>query len=72
MDPNKKNSHSLELKRKFKLTLAVTEGILPYTETPGCSKYESDAEVVKDEIRAPDLFALFTANIIKEETLFIR
>lgn len=50
------------------------EGILPFTETPSNSQYTNDEkdENSKNEMKASDLFSLFTADIIKEEIVFTR
>lgn len=48
----------------------VLEGILPVTEK---SANENEKKIYNlDRKRAFDLFSHFTANIIKEETTFIR
>ncbi|MEO6814752.1 MAG: hypothetical protein ABI172_12540 [Ginsengibacter sp.] len=65
--------HSSELKKNFKKSLAIMEGILPFTETPSSSEFDGDKEgTSKAEIQASDLFSFFTANIIKEEIVFTR
>lgn len=66
--------HSSELKSNFRRSLAVMEGILPFTETPSNSQYTTDEkdENSKNEMKASDLFSLFTADIIKEEIVFTR
>ena len=47
-------------------------GITPFIETPCEGKYISYDSKKSEEIPANKLFALFTADIIKEEVIFIR
>ncbi|HJY23440.1 MAG TPA: hypothetical protein VJ279_11165 [Hanamia sp.] len=68
--------HSSLLKKNFKNSQAIMEGILPFTETPSFSHFEDKFEDKEDgsrkEMKASDLFSLFTADIIKEEIVFTR
>lgn len=48
------------------------EGILPFTETPSFSHFEDKEDGSRNEMKASDLFSLFTADIIKEEIVFTR
>ena len=41
-------------------------GILPFTEKP------SEDTKSKDKLQASELFSQFTANVIKEEKIFVR
>jgi len=57
-------------KKPVKATRNILDGILPFTEKPA---NENDKKAYdRDQKRAYELFSLFTANIIKEETTFIR
>ena len=48
------------------------EGILPFTETPSYSHFEDKEDNARNDMKASDLFSLFTADIIKEEIVFTR
>jgi hypothetical protein len=63
--------HSSALIKKFKNLQAITEGILPFKEKPS-SNPENKSDKSTNENKATDLFSLFTADIIKEEIIFIR
>ena len=64
--------HSSILKKNFKNSQAIMEGILPFTETPSFSHFEDKDDNHRNEMKASDLFSLFTADIIKEEIVFTR
>ena len=55
--------------------IRVQDGFIPFTEKPS-DKFEHFPEEVKADaggrISALELFSLFTADIIKEKTLFVR
>jgi len=59
-------------KNTVKKSLRITEGVLPFTEKPSNDEFIEKEENGKTAIRAFDLFSFFTADIIKEETLFTR
>lgn len=48
------------------------EGVVPFTEKPANDYFTEKKENGKGEIKASDLFSFFTADIIKEETVFTR
>lgn len=50
---------------------AVVDQILPFTETPASQQYD-DHTKQEDEMRASDLFSLFTADVIKSDIVFSR
>jgi len=55
--------------------IRVQDGFIPFTEKPS-DKFDQPSEEVKGDaggrISALELFSLFTADIIKEKTLFVR
>jgi hypothetical protein len=59
-------------KSTIKKSLTITEGVIPFTEKPSNDQFIEKEENGKNAIRASDLFSFFTADIIKEETLFTR
>ena len=64
--------HSAKMKTNFRRSLALVEGILPFAETPADDRALENKETTKNEMKANDLFSLFTADIIKEQTVFTR
>lgn len=50
---------------------SVIDRILPFTETPSSQQYDDNTKG-EDEIRASDLFSLFTADVIKSDIIFSR
>ncbi|MEO7044586.1 MAG: hypothetical protein ABI091_04715 [Ferruginibacter sp.] len=50
---------------------SVVDRILPFTETPSSQQYD-DHTKGDDEMRASDLFSLFTADVIKSDIIFSR
>jgi len=64
--------HSAKMKTNFRRTVALVEGILPYPETPSTEQFNTKKETTKVELKACDLLCFFTADIIKEEVVFIR
>lgn len=59
------------MKKIIKESLKI-KGIKPFTEKPCKNYFDQKDENAKDEIRACDLFSYFTADIIKQEVIFIR
>jgi hypothetical protein len=60
-------THQELLKKLLKKSKAA---IFPFSEQPAVTKEQGREE--SKEITAIDLFSMFTADIIKEEVLFIR
>jgi len=58
-------------KRTNKKAMPILDGILPFTEKPS-NQYSNEKEHPMNEIQASELFSYFTANIIKEEVVFVR
>ena len=62
--------------RGIKSGLTVNDGISPFAEKPSCDDHLQEDEIsevkISKRIHAADLFSLFTADIIKEEVIFIR
>ena len=48
------------------------ESILPFTERPSEEKKLPTQSAPKGQIPAAELFSIFTANIIREDVIFIR
>jgi hypothetical protein len=62
-----------KIKRTFKKSVDMFEGILPFTEKPSNDHFAEREEVgEKNDIKASDLFSIFTADIIKKEVVFTR
>ena len=59
-------------KKIIKKSFRVFEGILPFTEKPCSNYFAKKEESEKQHMEASELFSLFTANIIKEEVVFVR
>ncbi len=57
-------------KKTVKSTKNILDGILPFTEKPANENEKKSYD--RDQKRAYELFSYFTANIIKEETTFVR
>ena len=57
-------------KKPVKATKNILDGILPFTEKPANENEKKAYD--RDQKRAYELFSHFTADIIKEETTFIR
>jgi len=76
-DSMQKISSSNYIARKIRRLslIRVQDGFIPFTEKPS-DKFEQVPEEVKADaggrISALELFSLFTADIIKEKTLFVR
>lgn len=64
IDTNKTRTEFLQILKKTK------SAILPFTECPAVNK--SDKSHEKISINATELFSIFTADIIKEEVIFMR
>lgn len=58
-------------KRTNKKARPILDGILPFTEKPS-NLYNEEKEHPMNEIQASELFSFFTANIIKEDVVFVR
>lgn len=56
----------------MKRPLSRVAGILPFTQKPSNNHFDVKEENSNDEMKASDLFSLFTADIIKEEVIFTR
>ncbi|MEP6927011.1 MAG: hypothetical protein ABI834_05210 [Ginsengibacter sp.] len=59
-----------------KLNMLDNDAICPFSEKPSCDQVLQKDEIseinISTRIHASDLFSLFTADIIKEEVIFIR
>ena len=64
------NLQSQLISRKTQEVFIYVDDILPFTEVPSCDG--NSEEATGRRIAAPDLFALFTADIIKEKVVFTR
>jgi len=62
------------LKIEIRKTTLRRDGISPFCEKPSPNVMQKKEEpaCIDDEINASELFSLFTANIIKERTIFTR
>ena len=56
----------------IKKSFNIFDGILPFTEKPCKNYFGKKEEREKGQIEASELFSFFTANIIKEDVIFIR
>ncbi len=63
---------SPKLRIAMKRSLSLVEGILPFTQKPSNNHFEVKEDNPNDEMKASDLFSLFTADIIKEQVIFTR
>ena len=59
-------------KLRISIQKSLVEGILPFTQKPSNNHFNVKEESTNDDMKACDLFSLFTANIIKEEVVFTR
>ena len=61
-------------KRVKKVTAIIFDGIMPFTQKPPAEvdKEEEQSCPASDTISAYQLFSLFTADIIKKKTVFVR
>ena len=60
------------LKQTLRAVVRKTKsGIMPFTEQPSVDT-SLDNKEKKDKLAATELFSQFTANIIKEEKIFVR
>ena len=60
-----------EVDRSSILKIARSSDIVPFTERPSDARNSGDSNS-RDKLVAADLFALFTADIIKEDKIFTR
>jgi len=61
------------LKQRLRALVRKTKsGIMPYTEKPSEDTSLDNKGKSKDKLHASDLFSQFTANVIKEEKIFVR
>lgn len=67
---NKNNDHTNVADLNSE-NLSESDRISAFTETPSARRFE-DSQKEKYEIIASDLFSLFTADILKSETIFTR
>ena len=62
--------------RSIKSGLTGSDGISPFAQKPSFDDLLQEDEIsevkISKRIHAADLFSLFTADIIKEEVIFIR
>ena len=65
LDTNKSKTELLQILKKTKVA------ILPFIECPASNNCGSKAQD-KKSMNATDLFSIFTADIIKEEVIFMR
>jgi len=63
----------ITLKQALRAVVRKTKGgIMPFTERPSEDNSSEGAGKSKEKMHASELFSQFTANIIKEEKIFVR
>ena len=59
-------------KKNVKEVIGMRSGFTVFDEKPSDSRMKRKEEMDEKRISAHDLFSMFTADIIKEETVFVR
>jgi len=63
--------HEQEVDRASTLKISTSSDIVPFTERPSDARNSAESNS-RDKLVAEDLFALFTADIIKKDKIFTR
>ncbi|MEO5501521.1 MAG: hypothetical protein ABIR31_08775 [Ginsengibacter sp.] len=66
-----KNQHKVKIESISVKYASVVDRILPFTESPSSQQYDDNTKG-EGEMRASDLFSLFTADVIKSDIIFSR